>query len=104
MIDTSRNGRGPWVPTRSYPDAQDWCNPPARGVGWLSAVITHVPLLDAYVCVKVPGQSDGHCARGLGPSGTTVDPEWGLVDPIAGGWFPQQALQLAQLATPTLKP
>jgi endoglucanase len=53
--------------------------------------------------VKVPGESDGPCARGLGPTGT-VDPEWGIVDPAAGGWFPQQALQLAQLASPALLP
>src|SRR4029450_37905 len=43
-------------------------------------------------------------ARGLGPSGSTVDPEWGLIDPAAGTWFPEQAVQLAQLATPSLKP
>ena len=33
VIDTSRNGQGPWHPTASYPDAQDWCNPPGRGLG-----------------------------------------------------------------------
>jgi endoglucanase len=27
VIDTSRNGVGPWVSTASYPDAQNWCNP-----------------------------------------------------------------------------
>ena len=104
VIDTSRNGRGPWVPTRSYPDAQDWCNPPNRGAGPLSTARTNVALLDAYVWVKVSGESDGQCVRGLGPAGTTVDPEWNRIDPIAGGWFPQQAVQLAQLANPPLKP
>jgi endoglucanase len=115
VIDTSRNGQGPWTPTRSYPDAQDWCNPPGRGVGRLASAIadgtsnTIVPagtftLLDAYLWIKIPGESDGSCARGLGTPGVTVDPEWGLVDPRAGDWFPQQALQLAQLANPPLKP
>ncbi|HEY3057403.1 MAG TPA: glycoside hydrolase family 6 protein [Chloroflexota bacterium] len=52
-----------------------------------------MPLLDAFVWVKAPGESDGQCARGPGPAGTTGDPQWGLIDPIAGGWFPQQALQ-----------
>ena len=33
VVDTSRNGQGPWRPTVSYPDAQDWCNPPGRGLG-----------------------------------------------------------------------
>ena len=30
------------------------------------------------------------------------DPLWGVDDPAAGAWFPQQALQLAQDATPAL--
>jgi endoglucanase len=35
----------------------------------------------------------------------TTDPEWGgIVDPAAGQWFPQQALQLAALAAPPLLP
>ena len=29
VIDTSRNGRGPWAPP-AYPDPQDWCNPESR--------------------------------------------------------------------------
>ena len=29
VLDTGRNGQGPWHPTAVYPDAQDWCNPPA---------------------------------------------------------------------------
>ena len=32
VIDTSRNGQGPWQPP-AYPDPQDWCNPPGRGLG-----------------------------------------------------------------------
>ena len=60
-------------------------------------------LVDAYLWVKVPGESDGSCNRGV--SGSTTDPEWGgTVDPAAGAWFPQQALQLAQLASPALLP
>ncbi|HEY0602185.1 MAG TPA: glycoside hydrolase family 6 protein, partial [Herpetosiphonaceae bacterium] len=33
VLDTSRNGQGPWTPTQSFPDPQTWCNPPARGLG-----------------------------------------------------------------------
>jgi endoglucanase len=101
VIDTSRNGRGPWTPTTSYPDAQDWCNPPDRGLGVRPTADTGIALLDAYLWIKIPGESDGECTRGLGPTGT-IDPEWGLVDPGAGQWFPEMALQLAQNANPPL--
>ena len=76
VIDTSRNGRGPWRPP-AYPDPQDWCNPPDRGVGLPPTLDTGEPLVDAYLWVKIPGESDGECTRGLGPAGETVDPVWG---------------------------
>ena len=44
----------------------------------------------------------GECTRGLGPAGETVDPEWGLIDPPAGEWFPEMALDLVQNANPPL--
>ena len=102
VIDTSRNGQGPWTPTASYPDAQDWCNPPDRGLGLRPTASTGVPLLDAYLWVKLPGESDGECTRGLGPAGATVDPEWDVIDPAAGQWFPEMALDLVQNANPPL--
>jgi endoglucanase len=104
VIDTSRNGQGPWLPPAgAYPDPQDWCNPPDRGLGLGPTADTGHPLLDAYLWVKIPGESDGECTRGLGPAGTTVDPEWGLIDPPAGAWFPDMALDLAKLANPPLE-
>jgi len=102
VIDTSRNGNGPWTPSVSYPDPQDWCNPPDRGLGVRPTANTGNALIDAYLWIKIPGESDGECTRGLGPGGSTVDPEWGLIDPPAGGWFPEMALQLAQNANPPL--
>jgi len=100
VIDTSRNGLGPWAPPAGvYPDAQDWCNPPDRGAGLRPTLDAGVPLLDAYLWIKIPGESDGQCTRGLGPTGTT-DPEWGQVDPAAGQWFPAMALDLARNAVP----
>lgn len=102
VIDTSRNGQGPWAPP-AYPDPQDWCNPPDRGLGLRPTLRTGDPLLDAYLWVKTPGESDGECTRGLGPAGETVDPEWGIIDPGAGDWFPEQALQLAANADPALR-
>ncbi len=102
VIDTSRNGQGPWTPTTSYPDAMSWCNPPDRGLGYRPTANTGVALVDAYLWIKLPGESDGECTRGLGPAGTTVDPEWGIVDPAAGTWFPQMALDLVHFANPPL--
>jgi endoglucanase len=104
VVDTSRNGVGPWLPPAGvYPDPQDWCNPPGRGLGLRPTADTGIALLDAYLWVKVPGESDGECTRGLGPAGATVDPEWGQIDPGAGQWFPDMALQLAQNASPPLQ-
>ncbi len=101
VVDTGRNGQGPWTPTATYSDPEVWCNPPGRGVGFRPTRSTGVALADAYLWLKPPGESDGSCHRGV--VGSTTDPEWGgVVDPVAGAWFPQQALQLASLANPKL--
>jgi endoglucanase len=106
VVDTSRNGQGPWAPAvgTNYPDPQTWCNPPGRGLGARPQArpTAAFPLVDAYLWIKTPGQSDGQCNRGI--AGSTTDPEWGgRTDPAAGEWFPEQALQLAQLASPPLR-
>jgi len=100
VIDTSRNGQGPWVPPADHPagDAQDWCNPPDRGLGLRPTTSTGVPMLDAYLWVKIPGESDGQCTR-WDPAGG-VDPVRGYADPAAGAWFPQMALELVHHANP----
>jgi endoglucanase len=106
VIDTSRNSVGPWLPPAyDFPgpfgtDPQDWCNPPGRGNGLRPTTRTNSELLDAYLWVKTPGESDGECNRSLGPPGETIDPEWGLIDPAAGQWFEDQALELSELADP----
>jgi endoglucanase len=103
VVDTSRNGQGWWNPPAGVDsDPQDWCNPPGRGLGAKPTANAGNPLVDAYLWVKTPGQSDGSCTRGL--PGGSADPEWHQVDPAAGAWFPAQALQLAQLASPPLAP
>jgi endoglucanase len=135
LIDTSRNGQGRLDATiyAAAPYNQpasviqtlsngSWCNPPARGLGVHPTANTGVPLLDAYLWVKTPGQSDGTCDAAGGArawdytsytqpgwpadaAGQAIfDPLWGLDDPIAGAWFPQQALDLAQRANPPLLP
>ena len=57
-------------------------------------------MLDAYLWVKIPAESDGSCTRGTAGPG---DPVRGMVDRAAGKWFPQLALGLAHNATPPLK-
>ncbi len=133
MVDTSRNGQGPNnmsafaaapynqpASVVSHLAGGNWCDPPGAGLGLAPTANTGVPLLDAYLWVKIPGESDGQCDSAGGarawdytaytqPGWPTTaaaqalfDPLWGLVDPAAGGWFPQQALQLAQDANPAL--
>jgi endoglucanase len=78
VIDTSRNGRGPWH--------GKWCNPPKRGLGARPTTTTGVPLVDAFLWIKPPGESDGTCRHG----------------PAAGAWWPRYALGLARRANPAL--
>ncbi len=103
VVDTSRNGLGPWDPTTSdiaYPgDPEDWCNPPGRGLGLRPTLDTGDPLVAGYLWIKVPGESDGLCYRGLGGP---LDPERNMVDPAAGQWFVEQARELIELAVPAV--
>ncbi|WP_406292708.1 glycoside hydrolase family 6 protein [Streptomyces sp. NBC_00624] len=77
VIDTSRNGNGPY-------DGGDpkgnWCNPPGRALGEPPTTDTREDLVDAYLWVKRPGESDGTCKGG----------------PKAGAWWPEYALGLAR--------
>jgi endoglucanase len=133
VIDTSRNGNGPnsmqaygqppynqSAATVATLASGNWCNPPGAGLGLPPTASTGAPLLDAYLWVKTPGQSDGQCdaAGGVRPwdyslysqpgwpadaaSQALFDPLWGIDDPGAGAWFAQQALQLVQEASPAL--
>jgi endoglucanase len=102
IADTSRNGQGAWTPPagKYTGDPQDWCNPPQRGVGVRPTAHTGVPLVDAYLYVKTIGESDGSCTRGTAGPG---DPEYGgAVDPVAGAWWPAQAITMADNANPKL--
>jgi endoglucanase len=132
VIDTGRNGRGPLdakvfaaAPYGQPPAviaaliASDYCNPPRAGVGLRPSANTGVPLVDAYLWVKAPGESDGSCDidgnfprpwdySRFNPWGMTgesqkhFDPLWGMVDPEVKEWFPEYALQLARNAEPPL--
>jgi endoglucanase len=57
IIDTSRNGNGP---TADF----DWCNPRGRALGHRPTAETGEPLVDAFLWIKRPGESDGECKGG----------------------------------------
>lgn len=75
VVDTSRNGNGPYED--GDPDER-WCNPPGRALGETPTTRTADPLVDAYLWVKRPGESDGTCKGG----------------PKAGNWWAEYALEL----------
>ncbi|WP_380940257.1 glycoside hydrolase family 6 protein [Sphingomonas floccifaciens] len=101
ILDTSRNGRGSWVPPAGkYADAEVWCNPPGRGLGRRPTLKSDDPYVDAYLWIKIPGESDGECRRG---GAGLEDPERGVRLPPAGHWYPEAARELIRNAVPPLK-
>ena len=77
IVDTSRNGNGP------ASGFESWCNPQGRALGVRPTATTSSPRADAYLWVKMVGQSDGDCGRG---------------EPSAGTWWPEYAIGLANRA------
>ncbi|MBO8184846.1 glycoside hydrolase family 6 protein [Streptomyces spirodelae] len=76
VVDTSRNGNGPLES-----DAEEsWCNPPGRALGEAPTTRTGHEVVDAFLWVKRPGESDGECRGG----------------PKAGAWWPSYALELTR--------
>jgi endoglucanase len=71
IIDTSRSGNG---------SNGEWCNPSGRKIGPAPTTNTGNNLIDAYLWVKPPGESDGNCNGG----------------PSAGTWWPEYALSLVR--------
>lgn len=72
IIDTSRNGNGS--------SNGEWCNPRGRALGSAPTVATGHRLVDAFLWIKRPGESDGACSGG----------------PQAGQWWGDYALELAK--------
>ncbi len=75
IIDTSRNG----LPVNN----KEWCNPRGRALGVAPTANTGHPLVDAFLWVKAPGESDGTCGGG----------------PRAGTWWSAYALELSRMAS-----
>ena len=74
IIDTSRNGIGTQT---------QWCNPRGQALGMVPTTRTGHPLIDAFLWVKQPGESDGTCNGG----------------PRAGNWWNEIAVELSRAAT-----
>jgi endoglucanase len=77
VIDTSRNGNGP--------NGDQWCNPRGRAIGAKPTTQTGNALVDAFLWIKVPGESDGNSGECNG-------------GPAAGTWWPHYALKLVRNA------
>lgn len=80
VIDTSRNGNGPY-PADTVGSAPSWCNPPGRALGAIPTDNPGLDRVDALLWIKYPGESDGSCRPG---------------EPEAGHWWPEYALDLAR--------
>lgn len=74
LIDTSRNGAG---------STTEWCNPRGQALGIAPTTNTGHPLVDAYLWIKQPGESDGTCRGG----------------PQAGTWWTEIAVELSRAAS-----
>ncbi len=74
VIDTSRNGNG---------SNGQWCNPWGRALGKKPTTSTGNSIIDAYLWIKSPGESDGTCNGG----------------PSAGTFWDAYALDLAKNTT-----
>ena len=72
VIDTSRNCNGPY--------GNEWCNPPGRALGTPPTCDTGNTNCDAFLWVKIPGESDG---KGNG-------------GPKAGKFWPEMGVELVK--------
>lgn len=78
VIDTSRNGAGPYEEAKN--EEEKWCNPPGRKIGKPPTTDTGDPLIDGFLWLKRPGESDGDCYGG----------------PRAGVFWLERAIEQAQ--------
>lgn len=75
VVDTSRNGLGTAHPS-------EWCNASGQALGATPTTRTGHGLVDAFLWIKLPGESDGQCRGG----------------PRAGVFWPEYALGLVKRA------
>ena len=70
----------PAATARALQQTNAWCNPPGRKIGKPPTTATNDPLIDGYLWLKRPGESDGECNGG----------------PKAGVFWIEQALDMAK--------
>ena len=87
VIDTSRNGLGPYTLGTHSGDCPPQINPPGRALGARPTANTGDPLIHAFFWLKQPGESDGACGG----------------YPGAGQWMTDYALGLASRASWTVQ-
>ena len=92
VIDTSRNGLGPYT-NNDFP-SHSWCNPPGRALGHYPTTNTNDERIDAYLFIKRPGESDG----------ADPDPKKCFGGPKAGDWWPDYAIGLVERWPKELQP
>jgi endoglucanase len=82
VLDSGRSGGDPLPGGSGTQDERTAarCNPPGRALGTPPTDRTGDPLVDAYLWIRRPGESDGPCHGG----------------PAAGRWWPEYALGLAR--------
>jgi endoglucanase len=76
IIDTSRNGM-------NISSLGNWCNPTGQRIGVAPTAKTGHSLVDAFLWVKTPGQSDGSCGGGPGAGKFWAEYALGLA---GGSW------------------
>nr|AAQ09258.1 cellulase [Anaeromyces sp. W-98] len=88
LVDTSRNGRG---------SSGTWCNFNGAGLGARpQANPANYPLLDAFVWIKTPGESDGNADDNCRSYDSFQNA------PAAGSWFHDYFVMLLQNANPSI--
>ncbi len=92
VVDTSRNGAGPAA-------GGAWCNPPGRKIGRNPTTVTGDAKIDAFLWVKLAGESDGAC-NGNPPAGTFSP---ALAYALASG-APASPADPTPTPTPTTRP
>jgi hypothetical protein len=77
VVDTARNGAG-------APPGGAWCNPPGRRLGERPRHVAD-PVLDAFLWLKRPGESDGLCNGGPAAGQWWAEYALGLTAPVSSG-------------------